>query len=174
MLPNESLDSFILRLDWAIRTLILSETPIKPIQDNETDRLVKKLSTCGKIAFIDTTENIAAILPFLNDNPDHIKYLTGVEPFFKASRGWLIYPVRGNYAERRLQIMVSSGIYGHWENWYRLLKTRRLFHIYANWTFPKFDAVSQLNHNSKVVTGFYISGIFLVGCFLCLGYEVLN
>lgn len=162
------------RWERILKTHLLRYSPLKPIQYSETVRLVEKLSTCGKIEFLDTTENIASLLPFLNDNQDKIKYLSGIEPFFKVARGWKIYPVRENYVEKRLHIMLSSGIYGHWETWFRLLKSPKLFHHYANWTRPRYNAVSQLDNNSKIVTGFYVCGICLGGCLLCLGYEILS
>ncbi|OXA48979.1 hypothetical protein Fcan01_16338 [Folsomia candida] len=151
---------------------ILPISPIKPIGYDETDRIVKTLSKCGKQAFLDTKENINLLLPFFNDNPDGVKFLTGEDPLFVVTPGWLITPVRHNYVAKRLKIIISSGIYSHWENYFRLVKPPRLFHNFANWTSPKFDVVSQLSRNSKIVTGFYICGICVVGCALCLGLEM--
>ncbi|OXA48926.1 hypothetical protein Fcan01_16162 [Folsomia candida] len=148
------------------------QSPIKPIDYNETDRLVKTLATCVKVAFLDTKENIASILPFLNDNQYNVKYLHGEDSFFRVTRGWEIFPIRENYAEKRLKILLSSGIYLHWKSWFRLVKPPKLFHHYANWTYPRFDKGSQLDYNSKIVTGFYASGICLVGCILCFAFEV--
>ncbi|OXA43017.1 Trypsin V-B [Folsomia candida] len=87
-------EEFMTRWERILKTHLLRYSPLKPIQYSETVRLVEKLSTCGKIEFLDTTENIASLLPFLNDNQDKIKYLSGIEPFFKVARGWKIYPVR--------------------------------------------------------------------------------
>lgn len=116
---------------------------------------------------------MAEILPFLNDNQANIKYLTGIEPFFTVRRGWMICPLRHDYAENRLKVMISSGIYAHWDTWFRLAKPRTLlFHHYANWTYPRYNVVSQLTYNSKVVTGFYACGICFVFCLICLMYEI--
>lgn len=153
---------------------MIRASPIKPIQYNETDRLLAKLSTCEKISYLDTKENLALLLPFLNDNEANIKYLSGSETFLTKYCAWLIYPVRGSYVEKRLKIMFSSGIHAHWEAWFRIANPPKLFRHYANWTYPRFNGVSQLTYNSKVVTGFYICGICLVGCLLCLFSELLS
>ncbi|OXA54855.1 hypothetical protein Fcan01_11576 [Folsomia candida] len=80
------------------------QSPLIPIDYNETDRLLETLSTCRKVAFLDTKENIASILPFLNDNENRVKYLAGEDSFCRIIRGWQIFPIRGNYAEKRLKI----------------------------------------------------------------------
>lgn len=153
---------------------VLPIPPVGVIDYNETDRLQTTLSTCKKIAYLDTTENIFSLLPFVNDNNGNVQYLTGVEPLFTVYRGWMLFTTRRNYAEKRIKIMQSSGIYAHWHDWFHLNKPPNvIFNHYANWTHPRFDVIPQLTYNSKVLTGFYISGICLVGCLICLMYELL-
>ncbi|OXA49086.1 hypothetical protein Fcan01_16818, partial [Folsomia candida] len=154
---NGSIDAFYKRLELISYNEVLPVSPYKPIHYKEVERFVNTLSTCEKTAFIDTKENIASLLPFVNDNADKRKYFAGKEPFFTVVRGWDIFPIRANYVQKRLKVMIHSGIYGHWEAWFRFAKPNKLFHHYANWTYPKFDAVSQLNYNSKILSGFYIS-----------------
>ncbi|OXA47279.1 hypothetical protein Fcan01_17630 [Folsomia candida] len=143
----------------------LSESPLQPVSYRERDnKVVKRLSTCGKVALMDTKENIAAITAFLNDNSENIKYLRGEDTYFTAIRGWPIPPVRNSYVEQRLKLMITSGIFSHWETLYKLWKPVKVLGHYANWTHPRFDAVSKLDFNSKVITGFYIGGICLAIC----------
>lgn len=170
---NGSIDAFYKRLELISYNEVLPVSPYKPIHYKEVERFVNTLSTCEKTAFIDTKENIASLLPFVNDNADKRKYFAGKEPFFTVVRGWDIFPIRANYVQKRLKVMIHSGIYGHWEAWFRFAKPNKLFHHYANWTYPKFDAVSQLNYNSKILSGFYISGICIVACLFCLTAEIL-
>ncbi|OXA42519.1 hypothetical protein Fcan01_22890 [Folsomia candida] len=107
MLPidNGSVEAFGTRLEKMVRIHLIAHSPVKPIEYSETARLVEELSTCGKIAFIDTTGNVASLLPFLNDNPDNIKYLSGIEPFLK-------YLVVGKFIQ--FVVTMSREGYGLW------------------------------------------------------------
>ncbi|OXA43088.1 hypothetical protein Fcan01_22059 [Folsomia candida] len=167
-----TLDAHATQQNQMYYKLSQEQSPLKSIDYNETDRLVNTLSTCAKVAFLDTKENVASILPFLNDNKDRVKYLSGEDSFFRVIRAWQIFPVRGNYAEKRLKFMLSSGIYFHWKAWFRLVKPPKLFHHYANWTYPRFDRVSQLDYNSKILAGLYACGICFAACVLFLVLEI--
>lgn len=54
----------------------LSECPTQPVSYAERDNIiVKRLSTCGKVALMDTKENTMANTKFLNDNTENIRNL---------------------------------------------------------------------------------------------------
>ncbi|OXA41055.1 hypothetical protein Fcan01_24341 [Folsomia candida] len=150
----------------------LMECPIQPIKYTDTSSL-KVLHTCGKVALMDTKENIAAVLPFLNDNPDNVKYLQiEDDSYFTVTRGWHIDSVRENYAVRQLHTMRSSGIFIHWETMLKLWKPAKLFHHYANWTHPESDAVSRLDLDSKILMAFYLCGMSVLISILVLILEI--
>ncbi|OXA39696.1 ATP-binding cassette sub-family A member 13 [Folsomia candida] len=154
---------------------IMGNASVQPIFYGDSVELVKSLSTCDKIGYMDTQENVDALLPFLNDQHPDKKYLRGDDDtFFTLVLGWVMLPVRDNYVEGRLKVMISSGIYAHWEEWYRLVKPPKLFHNYVNWTKPKFSAVSRLDFSSKISAGFYVLGICLVGCVISFGMELTS
>lgn len=134
--------------------------------------LVGNLSTCRKVALIDRRDRIDAILPFLNDNREGITYLVGEDDFFTTILGWPVPSVRRNFAMRRLTVMISSGIYYHWKSLFKMIKPRKLFHHYSNWTYPKVERVTKLDFNSKIMTAFYICGMFLVFCGVTLILEI--
>ncbi|OXA46078.1 hypothetical protein Fcan01_19157 [Folsomia candida] len=154
----------------------LYDYPIQPIEYDEKDSygITKTLSTCGKVALVDAKENIARITRFLNDNQEKIVYVKGDgDSFFASIRGWTMPPVRENYAEKRLKVMVTSGIFAHWEFLYKLWKPKKLLGDYANWTHPRYTAVSQLDFNSKITKIFYMCGLFLIICtFVLIGESV--
>ncbi|OXA53693.1 hypothetical protein Fcan01_11328 [Folsomia candida] len=67
----------------------LKDCRIQPISYQQTNLLLKTLSTCSKVALMDTKENIAAITVFLNDNVNKVKYIKGDDDtLFGAYRGW--------------------------------------------------------------------------------------
>lgn len=160
------------RIEQKMYNDTIAMSPLKPIDYRETERFLTTLSTCDKIGFWDTKENIDSLLPFVNDNPNGQKYLRVVETYITVITGWPNFQILENYAEKRLKIMISSGIYAHWEGWLRLMsRPPKLFHHYANWTHPRFDAESQLTPESKIVAGFYLFGICITGCLFCLLFE---
>ncbi|OXA41038.1 hypothetical protein Fcan01_24265 [Folsomia candida] len=154
-------------------TSILREFPIQPISYKDHVALIKNLSTCGKIALVDTEDHITGLTPFLNDNSDHLIYLSGHEDvFFTAMNGWSIHPVRESYGAKRVKVLMSSGIFKYLKTLYSLLNPDRLFHHYASWTQPKLDSVTRLDLNSKVAAGLHVCGICLVVCILIFLVEV--
>lgn len=165
--------SFYKRMEEKMRHDIVTLSPLKPIYYSETDRFLKTLSTCGKFGFWDTKENVASLLPFVNDNPDGRKYLSGDEPFLRIIVGWPIIPIRENYVEKRIKTMVSSGIFAHWNSWLRRVRPHKIFHHYANWTYPRIRAESQLTPESKILAGFYMFGICIVGSLFCFLFETV-
>lgn len=169
----DMIDDFISDLGNNSPGFDLRKIPIRPIWYNETGRLIRKLSSCGKVAYFDKKKNIASLIPFLNDNIDQKTYLSGEDTFFKSITGWKMEQVRGNYAMKRLSRLMSSGIYLHWENWFNLIKPRKMFHHFANWTYSKHAAVAKLDFKSKIVTAFYSYGVCIVVCVVTLGMEIL-
>ncbi|OXA39661.1 hypothetical protein Fcan01_25464 [Folsomia candida] len=162
-------------MDQPLNSIELESVPIQPILYTEITNLIKHLSSCDKTGFLDEKENVAAVLPFLNDNSDGITYMIGEDKFFTKFLGWPVSPVVRDYTIRRLDVMLTSGIYGYWEGLYKLVRPKKLFHHYANWTHPRLPKVAKLNFNSKIVTAFYICGgclavcgIFLVGEIICM------
>lgn len=173
LLLNSTLKNFTLHgptLNHTQRRYI----PIQPILYNETAQLIEQLSPWDKIGFLDEKENVEAILPFLNDNKDGITYLMGEDAFFTGFRGWPVLPIRRDYSLRRLGVMLSSGIYDHWEGLFKLVKPKKLFHHYANWTFPRLRRVAKLDFKSKIMTAFYICGGCLLGSVMFLVGEVIS
>ncbi|OXA54629.1 putative RNA-directed DNA polymerase from transposon BS, partial [Folsomia candida] len=83
----------------------LQDYPIQPIEytHGDTFGIIKSLSSCGKIALMDSKENVAAMTNFLNDNKKKIAYVSGDDEFFTEIRGWTMFPVRHSYAEERLK-----------------------------------------------------------------------
>ncbi|OXA49191.1 hypothetical protein Fcan01_15493 [Folsomia candida] len=163
-----------LRSQTAQENRTWDEISIHPIEYNDTTVLIKSLNSCGKIAMMDLKENVRLILPFLNDNKNGIVYEKGDDTFFSGIRGWRVVPVRGNYAEKTLKVLLSSGIYSYWEKWFKRVKPEKLFHHYANWTHPVNDAVSLLDYNSKIVTAFLVCGICLGVCGTAFVMEMKN
>ncbi|OXA41036.1 hypothetical protein Fcan01_24267 [Folsomia candida] len=152
----------------------LQDYPIQPIEYNtgDTFEIARKLASCGKVALMDSKENIATITNFLNDNQKRRRYVNGDDDFFTEIRGWTFFPVRNSYAEERLKIMISSGIFAHWESLYKLWKPKKLLNHYANWSHPKVEAASRLDFDSKIITGFYVCGFCLLICIVSLRAEV--
>ncbi|OXA48687.1 hypothetical protein Fcan01_16443 [Folsomia candida] len=161
-----------------IKTSVL-DYPIRPVEYDEQDSygVINSLNTCGlvKVALMDTKENIAAITSFLNDHQQKVTYVQGDgDYFFTTTRGWVIPPVRSNYVEKRLKVLISSGILINWKVVYNLWRPIKLLGHYANWTGAKVEAVSRLDFCSKVTTGFYICGICFRISVIVLIAEILR
>ncbi|OXA47179.1 hypothetical protein Fcan01_18008 [Folsomia candida] len=152
----------------------LQDYPIHPVKYDKGDtfEIIKSLSTCGKVALMDSKENIATITNFLNDNQKKITYVKGDDDLFNEIRGWTIFPARYSYVEERLKLMISSGIFAHWEFIYNLWRPKKLLNYYANWSHPKLEAVSRLDFDSKITPGFYIYGICLILSTISLLVEI--
>lgn len=150
---------------------------VKPVEYDEKDShgIVKTLSSCEKVALIDLKENIKATTSYLNDNEDKRTYVrVDGDTFFSVTRGWTFNPDRGRYIEKRIKVLMWSGIFKRWEIIYNLWRPKRLLHEYANWTHPRIDAVVKLDFNSKISPGFYICGVCLMICGLVLFTEILR
>ncbi|OXA49083.1 hypothetical protein Fcan01_16383 [Folsomia candida] len=154
----------------------LRDFPIQPVKYDEQDsyEIVKSLSSCKKVALIDTKERIAKITDFLNDNVEKIAYMSRDDDFFTSSIGWMMIPVRESYGGKRLRVMISSGILAHWVSQYKIWKPDESLDYYSNWTHPRIEAVSKLDFSSKIVTAFYVWGICLIICFLILFGEITS
>lgn len=112
---------------------------------------------------------------FLNDNDKKIAFVSGDgDSFFNTFAGWDLIPVKGSFAEHRLKVMISSGIWAHLKFLYKLCKPEKLLDHYANWTHPKVEAVSKLDFGSKITTGFYVSGFCLIICISVLFGEIIR
>ncbi|OXA46114.1 hypothetical protein Fcan01_19263 [Folsomia candida] len=155
----------------------LYDLPIQPVEYDEDDSydILKRLTSCGKVALMEKKENIARITTFLNDNKDGIVFASGDgDSFFTTFIGWMLFPVRGSYPEKRLKVMISSGISAHWEFWYKKWKPDRLLDHFANWTHPRIETVSKLGVSSKITSGFYVCGILLGISTLVLLGEIVR
>ncbi|OXA43075.1 hypothetical protein Fcan01_21914 [Folsomia candida] len=149
----------------------LLEFPIQPVEYEENDSyaVMKSLKTCGKVALMDTQENIAKITNYLNDNQQQVTFVKGDgDSFFTEMKGWNMPPVRSNYVENRLKVFISSGIMIHWKVVYNLWRPAKLLGYNTNW----LGAVSRLDFSSKITTGFYIYGIGLILCIVVLFVEI--
>ncbi|OXA44318.1 hypothetical protein Fcan01_20534 [Folsomia candida] len=143
---------------------------IYPVSYSDPDTFVEKISTCEKVGYMDSTENLEKLVPYLNDNKKGKIFMLGESGFFSWLRGWQFFPVKGSHTFKRFKGMVSSGIYSHWEKWYEREKPVKLFRHYANWKFPKVSGtVPRLDFNSKISTAFDICGVlFLLSCVVLL------
>lgn len=154
--------------------IAVMDSRIQPVEYDERDSygVIKILNTCGEVALMDTKENIAEIIDFLNDHQQKVTYVKGDgDTFFRTVRGWTLPVVRNSYVEKRLKVFISSGIITHWKVVYNLWKPTRLLGQYGNWTRKKVEAVSRLDFSSKISTGFYICGLCLVICVIVLMAE---
>lgn len=136
---------------------------------------IRNLSNCDKTAYLDTNENIDAILPYINDVSENT-FIKGVENGFLTTHyGFSESAFRNNYFLAKLKIMISSGIQGYWKTWFRNSKTKskQLFQHYANWTgSTRSHKPQKLNFSSKIIMGFYIYGILSTACLLVFAIEV--
>ncbi|OXA54415.1 hypothetical protein Fcan01_11884 [Folsomia candida] len=159
----------------------LADFPIQPVEYDKDDSygVIKSLQTCGKVALMDTKENIQEITNFLNDRRHKEIYVqvegdsffTGRQPDI---RGWDLPPIRTDYVEKRLKIFISSGIMSHLKEIHRMWHPAKLLGHYANWTGPKGDTVSRLEFSSKVTTGFYLCGFAFIICAGVLFAEIVR
>lgn len=151
------------------KMLSVNSTQLQPVRFNRIDDFIRKLSICNQTAYLDVTENVDKVLPFLNDNADGRLYMKGEDGFLKSGYGWAIQPVRNSFVWTRLKVMMSSGMYSYWDAWYKRVKPVKTFQNFANWTYPRVDPVTRLKFNSKISAGFFVYGIcigvvLLVGC----------
>lgn len=147
---------------------------IKPVWYEDVAYFVNNMTICDEVAYMDRAENVVTLLPFLNDNANGKVFLRGDVGFLSTLHGWWSYPIRNSYVWNRIKVMMSSGIYSYWENWFKTVKPIKLFHHYANWTYPKVDTVAKLDFSSKISTAFYICGICLVVSIFALVWEIFH
>lgn len=160
-------------LDFANMSNIMAhETSVILLLNNESARFLEIMSTC-ETGYMDTRQNVADLLPYLNDNAFNKKFVAVDDGFFMQNEGWSGDPVMDAFAYKRLKFVISSGIYAYWNAWYRRIKPFKLFHHYDKWTHPTIEAFTKLDFNSKVATGFYVYGICLLFCLLVLCLELV-
>ncbi|OXA36974.1 hypothetical protein Fcan01_28257 [Folsomia candida] len=133
----------------------------------EQPLVIKSLQTCGKVALMDTKENIAEITNFLNDYHQTAMYVkVDGESFFTERRpdvrGWGMPPIRSDYVEKRLKRLISAGIVTHLKAMYKMWRPPKLLGYYANWTGPRVKPVSRLDFSSKVTTRIKLQSIILL------------
>ncbi|OXA36884.1 hypothetical protein Fcan01_28328 [Folsomia candida] len=97
------------------KMLSVNSTQLQPVRFNRIDDFIRKLSICNQTAYLDVTENVDKVLPFLNDNADGRLYMKGEDGFLKSGYGWAIQPVRNSFVWTRLKVMMSSGMYSYWD-----------------------------------------------------------
>ncbi|OXA48787.1 hypothetical protein Fcan01_16396 [Folsomia candida] len=114
--------------------------------------LYSNLSKCQeKYVYLDDTENIKEILPFINDNRDGIVFMKGADDKFLST--YVGFQVDGthkkNFIYDQLKKWVTSGIYGWWKEWFKKTKPKKLFPHYANWTKPVVHELERRDFMSK-------------------------
>lgn len=138
-------------------------------------QFINNLSTCDKRAYFDTTENIDAILPYIND-VSGTTFIKGEENgFLTTYRGFEMKGVQNNYFFSKLRALISSGLYFYWKTWFKNTKHKgvKLFQYYGNWTGPSSVSVVQKpNFSSKIVMTFYLYGILSIVCLVVFVTEV--
>ncbi|OXA49531.1 hypothetical protein Fcan01_15456 [Folsomia candida] len=137
--------------------------------------LYSNLSRCTrKFAYVDYTENIDAMLPFLNDNGDGIVFMKGADDgFLSTSVGFQVDSThRKNFVYGRLKGLISSGIYHWWEKWFKKSRPRKLFMYYANWTKPIVNELERRDFRTKFLTTCKIWGYCCVACGLVCMLEI--
>ncbi|OXA49601.1 hypothetical protein Fcan01_15466 [Folsomia candida] len=139
--------------------------------------LYTNLSKCSqKFAYVDYTENIVEILPFLNDNDDGIFFLKGADDNFLSYRvGFQVDSThRKNFVSRRLKGLISSGIYYRWEKYFKKTRPKKLFMYYANWTRPILHELERRDFGEKFNTIWQIWGYCCLICSLALVFEIVK
>lgn len=131
------------------------------------------------VALMDTKENVEGITRFFNNHQRNRIYVNVEGDYFFTERrpypfGWALPPIRSNYVEKQLKMFISSGIFTHLKSVYNIWKPAKLLGQYANWRYPKIEAVSRLNFSSKVTAGFYVCGICLIICVLAFVAEFVR
>ncbi|OXA48637.1 hypothetical protein Fcan01_16493 [Folsomia candida] len=139
----------------------------KPTRYRNFTQFVKELGTCDKVAYMDFSGNVESAIDHLNDNQNHKVYKKGADGFMSVMHGWESLPVQNNFVFKRLNVMISSGIFKYWDEWFKRVKPEKLFKHYANWKFPEFRHVILEQFNSKIFTAFYAYGI-------CVGIVVIT
>ncbi|OXA60700.1 hypothetical protein Fcan01_04700 [Folsomia candida] len=145
---------------------------LKPLRYRDPLHLVENLSFCDKTAYLDNSDNVASVLPYLNDNFDGKVFMKGEDGFMPTFHGWQSIPVHNSFPWKRLKVMISSGIYAHWDSWFKRMKSARLFMHYADWTHLRNRKLKILQFNSKIATSFYVFGICVGMCVICAGGEI--
>jgi hypothetical protein len=175
-------DSFVLRDKSSIlnNNTALNKTYesslMKLVSYKNPPEFLETLTNCEKkTAYIDSTNNIMNLLPYLNNHKGSSKvFLKGDDGFLSSYYGWVITPLRRGYsfAEKRLKWLITSGLYQYWRDWYQRNKPEQLFHHYGNWSQIKPDPVLRLDFNSKISAAFYVwcIGIGLI----CLPYFCIE
>ncbi|OXA49898.1 hypothetical protein Fcan01_15890 [Folsomia candida] len=139
--------------------------------------LYTNLSRCSqKFAYVDYTENIVDILPFLNDNDDGIVFLKGADDGFLATHfGFRVDSThRKNFVYGRLKGLISSGIYHWWEKWFKKTRPKKIFPYYANWTKPVLSELDRRDFRTKFVTICQIWGYCCIACSFVYIFEIVQ
>ncbi|OXA40832.1 hypothetical protein Fcan01_24232 [Folsomia candida] len=139
---------------------------LRPLMYNSTEHFIKNLTGCEHVGYLDTGENIDSLLAFLNDKIMRRKsFMKGEDEILNHFQGWELPSIRNSYVFERMKIMVSSGIYGYIDSWYKRVKPMKLFNHYApsNETREDINGVFLgLGFSSKISTAFWIGGIMIV------------
>lgn len=155
----------------------LLDYPIQPVEYDDQDGygVLKALRACGKVALMDTEENILAIKKYLNYHHQDVTYVSGAAgSFFSDFRGWTMPQVRNNYVEERLNVFITSGILTRWKSLYNSWQPINPLARFANRTGRNVAAVSRIEYSSKVTTGFYALGICVIICILVFYAELVK
>ncbi|OXA48058.1 hypothetical protein Fcan01_16852 [Folsomia candida] len=129
--------------------------------------LYTNLSKCQeKYVYLDNTENIMEILPFLNDNKDGIVFMKGADDkFLSTHMGFQVdYTHRKNFVYDQLKKLVTCGIYDWWKAWFKITKPTKLFPHYANWTKPVLNELERRDFMSKFTS---LCNVWAICCVIC-------
>ncbi|OXA49694.1 hypothetical protein Fcan01_15743 [Folsomia candida] len=146
---------------------------LRSISYKEVSNFVEKLSTCNRSAYLDVDENLPSVAAFLNDNQDGKVFKKSEGGFMKGTHGWENDPVQNSFVWNRLKIIIYSGIFNFWNDWFRRTRPVKLFQHYANWTYSRSNAMNKVQFGSKIVTGFYMYGICIGVCVICGFLEII-
>lgn len=160
----------------------VSDRLVVPLLD--PDGFLKNVTQCEtKIAFIDKAENVRNLVGILNDYYRHKeggkrrtyfrKGVSDEETFMGAPMGWEMNAFSYNFVYERLKASFSSGIYNHWREWYDRVRPQVMSYNMTNNTNAN-SVVTGGEFESKMWTGFYISGIFLVLSGAVLLWEIIK
>ncbi|OXA61711.1 hypothetical protein Fcan01_01352 [Folsomia candida] len=148
-----------------------NEDPIfKPLSYRFPAHLLGNLSVCNeKVAYLDDSDNIREILKFMNNNNGNREYFKGGDDFLDEDFGFETAEFfdQSNFVVKQMKILLSSGIYRYWENWYERNKPNKLFSSYynlsTNSSAPKStNGSKRLPLSGKITTIFYTCMIFVV------------
>ncbi|OXA46096.1 Membrane protein insertase YidC [Folsomia candida] len=148
---------------------------VTPLLYKEPAYFVNNLSLCDHVAYLDSSENVAKLVPFLNDNYNQIVFLGGKGSFLVPFwYGWQTRHVRNGYVWNRLKKFISSGIYSYWTAWFERVKPKKLFHQWANWTGTNARVKKLVGVKSKVWVRIYLFIGGVVICWIAFGYEIFT